>query len=191
TVSCSQVPTREDTAGPSALDRFNRVRVIYIRGNLAYGKYLSEVIEPVTADIEKMNASGVVPAGFNVEFGGSAEQQEKNFAQIKFAFTLAIIFVYMVLASLFESLILPLTVLFTVPSALIGALGSRGSRRPRPRWERPTATDTGTRSTASSSGGPDGNRQSSRQPPRYERTRGWGGARQLNRVGKGELGEHQ
>jgi HAE1 family hydrophobic/amphiphilic exporter-1 len=94
---------------------------MYIRANLGYGVYLSEVINPITAELDRMNAEGIVPAGYTVNFGGSAEQQEKNFVQIKFAFTLAIIFVYMVLASLFESLILPLTVLFTVPSALIGA----------------------------------------------------------------------
>ena len=78
-----------------------------VRANLAYGVYLSEVINPITAELEKMRSEGVVPAGFTVDFGGSTEQQEKNFAQIKFAFTLAIILVYMVLASLFESLILP------------------------------------------------------------------------------------
>jgi HAE1 family hydrophobic/amphiphilic exporter-1 len=123
TVSLNQITTREDATGPSALERYDRVRAVYIRANLAYGVVLSEVINPVTAEIEKMNADGTVPAGTTVEFGGSAESQEKNFAQIKFDFTLAIILVYMVLASLFESLILPLTVLFTVPSALIGALG--------------------------------------------------------------------
>ena len=122
TVSLNQVTKREDTTGPSALERYDRVRAAYVRANLAYGVYLSEVINPITAELEKMRSEGVVPAGFTVDFGGSTEQQEKNFAQIKFAFTLAIILVYMVLASLFESLILPLTVLFTVPSALIGAL---------------------------------------------------------------------
>jgi hydrophobic/amphiphilic exporter-1 (mainly G- bacteria), HAE1 family len=122
TVSLNQVTTREDTTGPSALDRYDRVRSIYIRANLAYGVYLSEVIGPITLEFEKMRAEGIVPTGYTVDFGGSTEQQEKNFAQIKFAFGLAIILVYMVLASLFESLILPFTVLFTVPSALIGAL---------------------------------------------------------------------
>lgn len=122
TVSLNQVTTQEDASGPSALDRYNRVRSVYIRANLAYGVFLSEVITPITADLEKLRADGAVPTGHSVEFGGSAESQAKNFVQIKFAFTLAIILVYMVLASLFESLILPLTVLFTVPSALIGAL---------------------------------------------------------------------
>jgi HAE1 family hydrophobic/amphiphilic exporter-1 len=123
TVSLNQITTREDTTGPSALERYDRVRAVYLRANLAYGTVLSEVINPVTAELEQMKADGAVPTGTTVEFGGSAESQEKNFAQIKFAFTLAIILVYMVLASLFESLVLPLTVLFTVPSALIGALG--------------------------------------------------------------------
>src|SRR5262249_32708667 len=100
----------------------DRVRSISIKANLATGKYLSEVITPITAKIAQLNDSGAVPAGYTVSFGGSAEQQEKNFVQISRAFTLAIILVYMVLASLFESLVLPLTVLFTVPTSLIGAL---------------------------------------------------------------------
>ena len=109
--------------GPSGLDRYDRVRSVSIKANLGYGYFLSEVITPITADLDKLRADGVVPAGYTVDFGGSKESQDKNFVQIKFAFTLAIILVYMVLASLFESLILPLTVLFTVPTSLIGALG--------------------------------------------------------------------
>jgi len=77
----------------------------------------------MAVELDKIRSDGSVPLGFTVDFGGSKESQDKNFVQIKFAFTLAIILVYMVLASLFESLILPLTVLFTVPTSLIGALG--------------------------------------------------------------------
>ena len=117
TVSLNQITRREDTVGPSGLDRYDRVRSISIKANLAYGYFLSEVINPIAADLDKLRAEGVVPAGYTVDFGGSKESQDKNFVQIKFAFTLAIILVYMVLASLFESLILPLTVLFTVPTS--------------------------------------------------------------------------
>src|SRR5205823_3939573 len=122
TLSMNQITTREDNIGASGLDRYDRVRSISIKANLGHGYYLSEVINPMTAKIAELNASGAVPAGYTVSFGGSAEQQEKNFVQIGRAFTLAIILVYMVLASLFESLFLPLTVLFTVPTSLIGAL---------------------------------------------------------------------
>lgn len=122
-VSLSQVTDVELSTGPSELHRYNRSRTVTITANLAEGYVLSQVTEPISHAIDtQINAAGVVPAGFVVEMGGDSESQSKNFGQILFALGLSLVLVYMLLAALYESLIIPFSVLFALPVALVGAL---------------------------------------------------------------------
>src|SRR5207245_203755 len=60
------------------------------------------------------------PAGFTVRLGGQTEQQRESFASLSFTSLLAVLLVYMVLASQFRSLKDPFTIMFSVPMGLIG-----------------------------------------------------------------------
>jgi HAE1 family hydrophobic/amphiphilic exporter-1 len=63
-----------------------------------------------------------VPRDFGIVFGGDYEEQQKAFKELLLSFVLAIILVYMVMASLYESLRDPLVVMFSVPFAAIGVI---------------------------------------------------------------------
>jgi HAE1 family hydrophobic/amphiphilic exporter-1 len=63
-----------------------------------------------------------VPRDFNILFGGDYEEQQKSFHDLLMSFVLALVLVYMVLASLYESLRYPFVVMFSVPLAAIGVI---------------------------------------------------------------------
>jgi HAE1 family hydrophobic/amphiphilic exporter-1 len=71
-------------------------------------------------DIDR-NLSGLpMPSGFSIKYGGEYEEQQKSFRELLFSLILAIVLVYMVMASEFESLRDPLIILFSLPLAAIG-----------------------------------------------------------------------
>jgi multidrug efflux pump subunit AcrB len=63
-----------------------------------------------------------IPPGFEVKLGGNVEQQQRTFRDLLLAFGLAILLVYVVMASQFQSLLDPLIIMFTVPLGIIGVL---------------------------------------------------------------------
>jgi HAE1 family hydrophobic/amphiphilic exporter-1 len=76
----------------------------------------------VLADIRKALASIPIPPEFSILFGGDYEEQQKANRELLLSFVLAIILVYMVMASLYESLRDPFIVMFSVPLAVIGVV---------------------------------------------------------------------
>jgi HAE1 family hydrophobic/amphiphilic exporter-1 len=62
------------------------------------------------------------PAGYGYNFGENYQEMKEGQKEMVFAFALAVVFVYMILASLFESFTYPLTIIFSVPLAIIGSL---------------------------------------------------------------------
>ena len=65
-----------------------------------------------------------MPSGFDWNIGGQRQEMETSFASMRLAIFLAIFMVYLVMASQFESLLHPFVILFSVPFALIGLLGT-------------------------------------------------------------------
>jgi len=63
-----------------------------------------------------------VPRDFSILFGGDYEEQQKAFRELMMSFVLALVLVYMVMASLYESLRYPFVVMFSVPLAAIGVI---------------------------------------------------------------------
>jgi HAE1 family hydrophobic/amphiphilic exporter-1 len=124
TVSLDQVATIEPGTGPAALKRYNRARTITITANVADGYVLSQVTDPIQKAIDsQIRNAGQIPPGYYVELGGDTENQAKNFGQVEAALGLSIVLIYMLLSALYEGLLLPFTVLFALPVALVGALG--------------------------------------------------------------------
>jgi HAE1 family hydrophobic/amphiphilic exporter-1 len=81
-------------------------------------------LSTVTADVQKAISQVSLPNDFRTEIGGTAEEQQESFMYLGIAFIVAILLVYMVMASQFESFLDPFIIIFTIPMSFIGvALG--------------------------------------------------------------------
>ncbi|MFN8648267.1 MAG: efflux RND transporter permease subunit [Gemmatimonadales bacterium] len=116
-VQLNSVATVSEGVGPRQLSHFNRIRSSTIDANLLPGFTLGEALD-------SMRALGreVLPVGSSVALSGESRELEESGSSLYFAFVLALVVVFMVLASQFESLIHPFTVLLAVPLAITGAL---------------------------------------------------------------------
>ncbi len=107
----------KEGVGARQLTHFNRIRSATIDANLAPGFTLGEAIDSLHA-----LAKEVLPKGSSTALSGESRELEESGGALYFAFVLALVVVFMVLASQFESLIHPFTVLLAVPLAVTGAL---------------------------------------------------------------------
>ena len=107
----------EEGVGPRELNHFQRVRSATITASLAPGFTLGEALDSLTSV-----AGQVLPSGSSTALAGESRELEESGAALYFAFLLALVVVFMVLASQFESLVHPFTVLLAVPLAVTGAL---------------------------------------------------------------------
>ena len=92
-------------------------RIVDVTANIAATSSLGEAATAVQAVISELP-----PDGFSVRVGGQAEAQQQAFAGLDLAALLAIVLVYMVLASQFKSLLSPLIIPCSVPLGLAGVL---------------------------------------------------------------------
>jgi hydrophobic/amphiphilic exporter-1 (mainly G- bacteria), HAE1 family len=116
------VPLRElvrtrEALGPSEVQRREQSRVVPLLADVGTGG-----VGRAVADMNLAIASIPTPPGLRVEIGGENEEMRKSFRDLAFAFGLALLLVYMILAAKFESFIHPFTILLSVPLALIGAI---------------------------------------------------------------------
>jgi multidrug efflux pump len=107
----------EEGVGPRELNHFDRVRSATMTANLAPGFTLGEALDSLTRV-----AKEVLPRGSSTALAGESRELEESGSALYFAFLLALVVVFMVLASQFESLVHPFTVLLAVPLAVTGAL---------------------------------------------------------------------
>ncbi|HEX2635914.1 MAG TPA: efflux RND transporter permease subunit [Gemmatimonadales bacterium] len=107
----------KEGVGPRELNHFNRVRASTLTAGLAPGFTLGEALDSLTRI-----ASEVLPKGSSTALAGESRELDESGSSLYFAFLLALLVVFMVLASQFESLIHPFTVLLAVPLAVTGAL---------------------------------------------------------------------
>jgi HAE1 family hydrophobic/amphiphilic exporter-1 len=106
--------------GPVQIDRFNRTRQVTILANLDRSK---KVLGQAVDELNQFVAAENMPPGYTYGFLGMADIMKESFGYLFFALVLAIIMVYIVLASQFESFIHPFTIMFALPLSIIGALG--------------------------------------------------------------------
>lgn len=107
----------EMAKAPVQIDRRSQERIVEVTAN-TQGRDLGSVAQ----DIKSKLAGIEIPSGFEVKLTGNVEQQEKTFGGLFLAFGLAIILVYMVMASQFQSLVDPFIIMFTVPLGIVGVL---------------------------------------------------------------------
>jgi HAE1 family hydrophobic/amphiphilic exporter-1 len=104
--------------GPVQIDRKNQERIQ--RVNAEVETTLSEGVEAVQARLPEIQ----VPRDFSVGFGNEVEEQAKSFRELQLVLVLAILLVYTVMASQYESLRDPFIIMFSIPLAAIGVVGS-------------------------------------------------------------------
>ena len=117
-VELSNIVTIEEGGGPSSISRKDRQRTIWIFANLE-GKPLGEAMQELDAI-----SARILPPGYTAGYTGEAEEMGKSFRYLMFALLLGILLAYMVLASQFESLIDPVTILLSMPLSFIGAFAA-------------------------------------------------------------------
>lgn len=113
----SQVAKPRFAFGPSELTRINRQRYISVTGT-PQGRSIGDIQE----DIDKALKDLKMPQGYYWDWGVTQKRRAEEFAGLGFAIFLAVGLIYMLLASQFESLIHPLTVLVSVPLSAIGVV---------------------------------------------------------------------
>ena len=111
------VKITRDTS-PSRIDRLDRERQVSVRASVAPGYALADRIEALRGAVREMN----LPIAYTTTVSGRARELEKTFTEFIWAFILSVIFMYMILASQFESTVHPLTILLSLPLSVPFAL---------------------------------------------------------------------
>jgi HAE1 family hydrophobic/amphiphilic exporter-1 len=118
-----QVPLKrfanlEVETGPNQILRIDQERYAEINSDL-YNIDLGTAVERIQ---NRLNENIELPEGYEFSYEGQFQDLQSSFQSLAFAFLLAVVLVYMVMASQFESLIHPLIIMFTVPLAIIGVI---------------------------------------------------------------------
>lgn len=101
--------------GPASVYRKDRVRIAVISAALK-----DRPLGAVVGDIKAKTDTLALPPGFGMFFAGEAQFQAESFRDMFISLALAVLFVYMVMAAQFESLVHPLTIMFSLPLAAVG-----------------------------------------------------------------------
>ncbi|MES2461961.1 MAG: efflux RND transporter permease subunit [Armatimonadota bacterium] len=117
TIELRQVATAVYGTGPSEITRLNRQRYIAVSGT-PEGRSAAEI----QADIQQRMEKVELPSGYRWDWGSNQKRRGQEFAGMGLAVFLAIALIYMLLASQFESFVHPLTILVSVPLAVIGVI---------------------------------------------------------------------
>jgi len=116
-ITLGEIASVEMGAGASEIARFNRMRSVTVSSQIAPGAALGDVVTKVQASL----AASPLPDGYFVRLDGQAKDMEETGKAMGLAILVAAIFVFMVLASQFESFAHPFTLLVSVPLAMVGA----------------------------------------------------------------------
>lgn len=106
-----------ESASLPQIDRRDRQRIVTVRANI-YRRALNEVVE----DIQQAINTTQIPPEISVDISGSLEQQQESFGDLTILLIVAVLLVYIVMASQFESLTYPFVIILSVPFAFIGSL---------------------------------------------------------------------
>lgn len=112
-VRLSNVAKLEPALGPTTINRYGRMRQLVVIGNLK-GIALGEGIEELDQFVRTLN----LPTGYHHEFIGRAKLLRESNSNFLIAFLLSFLFMYMVLAAQFESLVHPITIMLALPLTL-------------------------------------------------------------------------
>lgn len=113
----SQFVTLKNTLGAELVQRFNLYNTIPVNVNAADG-YSSGQVQQAIAEV----SAQILPTGYGYEYGGMArEEAGGSGAQTAFVYLMCVVLIYIILSCLYESFLLPLAIIFSVPFGLMGS----------------------------------------------------------------------
>jgi len=115
-IPLSDIATIERGEGPAEIQRFDRQRVIMVTASTA-GRSVGEIV----AEFDQVIGAETLPVGVEYVMRGQVEQMNESNTNLLLAMLLALVFVYLVLASQFESFIHPVSIMMSIPMAMVGA----------------------------------------------------------------------
>ena len=116
-IRLGQVASIKETTGPNQINRRDLAREVAINGNVQ-----NRSAGEVSNDIKTALGTISFPPGYSYKFGGSTKNMAESFGYAISALVLAILFIYMILASQFKSFLQPLALMTSLPLTLIGVV---------------------------------------------------------------------
>ena len=116
-VHLGQVARIEESTGSTQINRRDLMREVAINAN-TYGRSVGEVSGDIRKVLDGMN----LPSGYRYQFGGSTKNMAESFGYAMSALAMAVIFIYMILASQFKSFLQPMALMTSLPLTLIGVV---------------------------------------------------------------------
>ena len=113
-----QVVTITETAGPTQISHEARRRIVTVSADLETGQSLGGVSPDLNRIVQDLNP----PAGYAARIAGSSAEQAKSFGQLFTALGASVLLAYLLMAVLYNSLLHPLVILFSLPVAVGGAM---------------------------------------------------------------------
>ena len=111
--------TPKRSTGPTQISRFNIARAVQIQGNAGAGYSSGQAMAAIEEVVREEAGSG-----FNIEWSGQSREEKKAASSTMQILALALVFVFLMLAALYESWTVPFAVLMTVPTGIFGAIAS-------------------------------------------------------------------
>ncbi|MBN9408839.1 MAG: efflux RND transporter permease subunit [Burkholderiales bacterium] len=116
-VRLSQVADVRESTGPNQINRRDLNREVALNANV-YGRSAGEVSAAIRARLDTIE----LPPGYRYSFSGSTKNMQESFGYAVSALAMAVIFIYMILASQFKSFLQPLALMTALPLTLIGVV---------------------------------------------------------------------
>jgi HAE1 family hydrophobic/amphiphilic exporter-1 len=116
-VRLNQLASVRETTGPNQINRRDLLREVALNAN-AYNRSTGEVSSDIKAALDNIS----FPPGYKYQFSGSTKNMAESFGYAISALVLAIVFIYMILASQFKSFLQPLALMTSLPLTLIGVV---------------------------------------------------------------------
>ena len=116
-VRLSQVASVKESTGPNQINRRDLAREVAVNANV-YKRSAGEVSAAIKTELDAMQ----FPPGYRYQFGGSTKNMAESFGYAISAFVMAILFIYMILASQFRSFLQPMALMTSLPLTLIGVV---------------------------------------------------------------------
>ena len=117
-IPIGQVASFQRGASSSQIRRLDLAREVRVYANMS-GRPMGNVEDDIREGLKQLD----IPAGFDVFFTGESEEMGETFEQIFDALILAVVFIYIILASQFGSFIHPLSIMLSLPLSLVGVVG--------------------------------------------------------------------
>ena len=113
-----EIATFGESQAPKEIYRRGQNRISRVMANMDAGRSLDKVAEEIRRTVKGIE----LPPNYSITVTGEEEKRQESMNSLLFALALSVILVYMVLASQFESLLHPFTILLTIPLAVVGAI---------------------------------------------------------------------